>query len=286
MKYRNVLLILVLVAVLTGNVFTQGVRINNILSLYGQTAYSYFLSANRPGYGVDAFTNEKGKTFLSAGISYGSETIDIPVSLSYGITDNFELSAGISPYTESYNFFGSKISGVGDSYIGVKYSFLESDYFIHAVQGLIKLPTASSSKELGTGKVDLLFGIAQGYVNGKFGYDLSFELNLLQRRDFPTSKKYPVIIQQQIDSVKSQYDYKYEPEIVISGGPSYDITNKVSMYAGYSFARNTKLNYNYQSVYGGLGFVLSKRAGLSIGSSYGLEDAGTWGISGGLNFTF
>ncbi len=286
LKYYKSSLILILAFIAVNNIYSQGKRIDNLLSIYGQTTYSYLLSANRPGYGVDAFTTEKGKTSLSLGISYGDEIIDVPVSVSYGITDNLELSAGISPYTESYNFLGNKITGVGDSYIGTKYSFGESEHFIYAIQGLLKIPTASSSKELGTGKVDLLFGVAQGFVCGKFGYDLSFEFNLLQRRDFPNSKNYPAIIQRQIDSLKSSYDYKYEPEIVISGGPSFDISNKVSMYAGFSFARNTRLNYNSESIYGGLGFVLSKKTGVSVGGSYGLEEAGSWGLYSGLNITF
>jgi hypothetical protein len=285
--FNRSLLVLLLILLLSSNVFSQrrggG---NRLLDLLGQTAYSYLLSANRPGYGVDAFTMEKGKTSLSLGISYSDEVIDVPVSLSYGITDNLELSAGSSPFTQSYNFSGSKISGVGDSYLGAKYSFLESDYFIYGVQGIIKIPTASSSKELGTGKVDLYFGLAQGFVKDNFGYDLSFEINLLQRRDFPNTAKYPAIIQNQIDSAKSGYDYTFEPEFVISGGPSVDLSKKISMYAGYSFSRNTRLNYNSHSVYSGIGFVLSKKIGLSLGGSYGLEEAGTWGVSGGLNFLF
>lgn len=280
------MLAVLLVLILSSNIFSQRRRGNQLLDILGQTAYSYLLNANRPGYGVDAYTSEKGKTYLSVGISYGDEVIDVPFSFSYGVTDNFELSAGISPYTESYNFLSSKISGVGDSYFGMKYSFLESDHFIHGVQSIIKFPTASESKELGTGKIDLYFGLAQGYVNGKFGYDLSFEVNLLQRRDFPNTKKYPAVIQNRIDSVKNSYNYSLEPEIVISGGPSYNFSNKVSIYTGFSFSRNTRLNYNSQSIYGGLGFVLSKWMGLSIGGSYGLEEAGTWGISGGLGYSF
>ncbi|HMT10158.1 MAG TPA: hypothetical protein PKA39_00880 [Ignavibacteria bacterium] len=260
-------------------------RVNSLLDLYGQTAYSYFLSANRPGFGVDAYTLEKGKGSISAGISYGDEVIDIPVSFSYGITDNLEISGGLSPFTESYNFAGSKISGLGDSYTSLKYSFLESDHFIHAFQFLVKLPTASSSKELGTGKTDLCFGLAQAYAYRNFGYDLSIELNLLNRRDFPSSKKYPPIIQNKLDSVKSQYNYTFEPELVISGGPSFEFSKYISGYAGYSFQRNTRLNYNSSSIYGGFGFVAGKRLGISIGGSYGLEEAGTWGVSGGLNYS-
>lgn len=283
---KSILLILLILMLFDSASYSQRVRGNKLLDLFGRTAYSYLLSANRPGYGADAFTLEKGKTSLSLGVSYGNEVIDVPISVSYGLTDNFELSAGLSTYTESYNFLGSKINGVGDSYLGLKYSFLESDYFIHALQSIIKIPTASSSKELGTGKVDLYFAIAQGFVSGRFGYDLSFEFNLLQRRDFPSGKKYPVIIQQLIDSTKALYDYRFEPEIVISGGPSVDISRRVSIYTGFSFSRNTRLNYNSESIYGGMGIMLSKKSGFSVGSSYNFEDAGTWGISGGLSITF
>lgn len=285
MKRIIIFTVLIISSLNSGNSFSQN-RGNRLLNLLGQTAYSYLLNANRPGYGVDAFTTEKGKTVISAGISYGSEVIDIPVSVSYGITDNFELSGGISPFTEVYNFQGSKVTGVGDSYLGMKYSFAESNYFIHAFQCLVKLPSASSTKELGTGKVDLFMGLAQGFVKGRFSYDLSFEVNLLQRRDWPTSKKYPARILQIIDSAKSSYDYRFEPELVISGGPSVDITKKVSVYAGFSFSRNTRLNYNSESLYGGLGISVNKSTGLYLGGSYGLEEAGTWGVSGGLSFQF
>ncbi len=285
MKRIIIFTVLIISSLNSGNSFSQN-RGNRLLNLLGQTAYSYLLNANRPGYGVDAFTTEKGKTVISAGISYGSEVIDIPVSVSYGITDNFELSGGISPFTEAYNFQGSKVTGVGDSYLGMKYSFAESNYFIHAFQFLVKLPSASSTKELGTGKVDLFMGLAQGFVKGRFNYDLSFEVNLLQRRDWPTSKKYPARILQIIDSAKSSYDYRFEPELVISGGPSVDITKKVSVYAGFSFSRNTRLNYNSESLYGGLGISVNKSTGLYLGGSYGLEEAGTWGVSGGLSFQF
>ena len=287
MNFAHRLLIAILLTlVLSSNIFSQRIRGNRLLEVLGQTAYSYLLNANRPGYGVDAFTMERGKTNLSIGLSYSDEVIDIPVSVNYGLTDDLELSAGLSPYTESYNFQGNKINGFGDSYLGVKYSFLETDYFIHGIQAVVKLPTASRNSELGTGKADVYLGVAQGYVNGNFGYDLSFEFNILQRRDFPNTKKSPAVIQNQIDSAKSSYDYSIEPEIVISGGPSFNISKNVSTYIGFSFSRNTRLNYNSQSLYGGAGLMLSKKTGLSLGGSYGLEEAGTWGVSAGLGFTF
>ncbi len=282
----RITLIIVFIIVLAGDCSSQGTRIDNILAIYGQTAYSYLLSANRPWYGVDASIIEKGKGYITLNASYSDGTFDFPLSGGYGLTDNIELMAGIYPYTESYNFLGNKITSVGDSYAGMKYSFGESEHFIYAVQGLIKIPTASSSKELGTGKVDLLFGIAQGYVNKIFGFDLGFEFNLLHRRDFPNTRKYSPAIQNHIDSLKSAYNYVYEPEFIITGGPSYDFTDSFSGYLGVSFSRNTKLNYNTTSTYLGMAYALSNNVSLTSGLFYGLEETGAFGISGGVFYSF
>ncbi len=260
-------------------------KVKGLIDLYGQTAYSYFLSANRPGFGVDAYTMQKGKYSVSLGVSYSEETLEIPLSLNYGVTNKLEVFAGIYPYTESYNFAGSKIRGFGDSYIGVKYAFQESEYFSHAIQSVIKLPTASSQTELGTGKVDIFLGIAQGFYTGNFGYDVSLELNFLQRRDIPSQRKYITFTQSAIDSINSLYNYRFEPEFIISLGPSYQFSDKVSMYAGGSFSRNTRLNYNSTSVYSGLGFMITKKIGLSLGGSVTLDEYNSWGVSSGFNIT-
>jgi hypothetical protein len=284
---RTLIIVIFSLSVLCSGVISQNrININNLLSLYGQTAYSFFLSANRPGFGVDAYTNSKGHWSVFTGISYSDECIDVPSGFSYGVTDHLEISVGISPFTETFNFAGSKVSGLGDSYAALKYSFLESENFVHAFQFLAKIPTASSQKEIGTGKLDLCFGIAQGFTFQNFGYDLSLELNLLHKRDFPATKKYPPVVQNRIDSLKNEYNYTYEPEIIISGGPSFELSRNVSAYAGYSFARNTKLNYNSSSIYGGFGFTFNRNFTLSLGGSYGLEETGTWGASTGLGYNF
>ncbi|MBZ0204584.1 MAG: transporter [Ignavibacteria bacterium] len=260
-------------------------KVKRLIDLYGQTAYSYFLSANRPGFGVDAYTIQKGKYSISSGVSYSDETIEIPLSISYGISNRLEVFAGFYPYTESYNFSGSKIRGFGDSYLGAKYVFQKSDKFSHAVQSIIKLPTASSQTELGTGKFDICFGIAQGFYTGNFGYDISLELNFLQRRDIPSQRKYITFLQSAIDSINSIYDYRFEPELIISLGPSYQFSDKFSVYAGGSFSRNTRLNYNSTSIYSGVGFMITKKVGLSLGGSVTLDEYNSWGVSSGFNIT-
>lgn len=251
-------------------------RLKQLTSLYGMTAYTYFLSANRPSYSVDAYVTDKGRVSLSTGVSYGDDKIDLSVGMNLGIAKNLELSAGFSPYTESYSFIGDEIGGFGDSYAGLKYKFHESNYFMHALQVIVKIPTASSKKQLGTGKVDLDIGLAQSFFINRFGFDLGLEMNFLRRRDIPSGIRFPVFTPAVIDSINAVYDYKYEPEFVISAGPSYSITERIEAYAGFIFSRNMRLDYNTSVFYGGAGYALSQKAGIGLGASGDLLEGGYW----------
>ena len=288
MKIRKIILVILAVITVNGSIEAQGGgnRTKRLIDLLGKTAYSYFLSANRPGFGVDAYLTDKGRVFLSTGFSYSDGSIDIPFGVSYGISKKVEVSAGISPYTQSYSFIGDEINGVGDAYFGLKFKIQESDYFMHALQTMVKIPTASKQTELGTGKFDFHIGLAEGFYYNRFGYDVSVEVNMLRRRDYPTSRKYPVILQNIIESVKADYDYKYEPELVLAAGPSYQIGDKVSVYAGFSFSRNTRLNYNTSVLYGGFGVLLSDNSGFSAGGTYNPGELQTWSISSNFFFSF
>ncbi|MFI5212263.1 MAG: hypothetical protein ACHQIH_05220, partial [Ignavibacteria bacterium] len=180
---------------------------------------------------------------------------------------------------------GNRISGFGDSYIGLKYKFQESYYFSHAFQFLVKLPTASSKSQLGTGKVDLNFGVAESFYLERFGFDLGVELNFLRRRDIPSSIRFPVFTPAVIDSINAVYNYKYEPEFEVSGGPSYSITEKLYSYLGFNFSRNLRLNYNSTGLYAGLGYSLSEKAGLGIGVSNDILLGGYWIFSSNFYIT-
>jgi hypothetical protein len=174
---------------------------------------------------------------------------------------------------------------VGDSYVGIKYRFHESSYFDHAIQANIKIPTASRTRELGTGKVDFYFGAAEGFALNNFSYEIGIECNLLARRDIPSkSRDIPIILRQQLDSLRQVYDYKYEPEIAFSISPAYSFSENVYIYTGYSFTRNTRLNFNTNSLLGGIGVAAGKNFSFSAGSSYGLEQESGWYGSIGLNF--
>lgn len=286
MKLTKFILFGLLIGITASSSYSQiRPKIKDIIDEFGQTAYAYFLSANRPGYGADAYVTEKGKVQVTTGISFNDEIFEIPLGLSYGVSKKFELSAGISAYTSSYNFIGDKIGGIGDSYIGAKYRFQESAYFMHSVQGIVKIPTASKQTELGTGRTDFHFGIAEAFYEKNFGYDLSLEMNFLHRRDYPPDRKYPDILRNLVDSLKQVYSYNFETEFVISGGPSYDISDTFSFYAGFSFSRNLKLDYNNTQFYAGFGYLIANRVNFGFGGSFDPSNSSNWIISSILNIS-
>jgi hypothetical protein len=258
------------------------ITVKKILNEFGSTARSYLLSANRPAYSISSYTTPKNHIGIEFGAAFNNDFVEIPVSLSYGLTGNAEVQTGISVYTQSYNFAGDKISGSGDANIGIRYKFHESDYFEHAVQFIIKIPTANSENQLGTGKTDFHFGAAQGFYYKNFSYDLSAELNFLRKKDFPNLKFIPRLLQPAIDSIKNVYDYKYEQEMVLSFSPAYNFSEISVGYSGVSFSRNFRLDYNSLQVFGGMGFLLSENVSVSAGASFGLLNEKSWLVSSGI----
>lgn len=266
------------------NGFAQSKRdIKKILDAFGNTAKSYLLSANRPSFGINSFTTPKNKVNIDFGAAFNDDFVEFPFGIGYSVSKRVELFTGIPIYTQSYNFNGEKIDGVGDAHIGVKYKFQESDKFEHAFQFILKIPTANSSSGLGTGKADFHFGLAQGFYMDNFSYDLSAELNFLRRRDFPNLGKIPKLLQPAIDSIKNVYNYKYEKELIVSFSPAYNLTDNFAVYSGVSFARNFKLDYNTLQIFGGLGYSFSYKVSVSAGAAFGLLNEKSWLISTGIN---
>jgi len=261
--------------------------INQLVSQINSSAVAYLIAANRPSYGISPYTTPKGYLYTGAGLYFNKDIYDIQFDIGYGVSNKVELSVGMTVFLKSYSFTGETINGLGDSYFGVKYKFHESNLFDHALQTVVKIPTASKTSELGTGKFDFYFGLAEGFGYKNFGYDLSIECNLLARRDFPSGdKRIPLILRAAIDSLKKAYNYKYEPEIAFTFSPSYSISDNVYCYSGYSFTRNTRLNFNTSSVLGGVGFSIGEVMSFSLGGSFGLNDDSGWLVDIGVNALF
>lgn len=258
--------------------------INELIKKSGSFSTAYLLSANRPSYGISSYLTPKKNMSIGAGFYFNKDIYEFSLDLSYGISSRVEISGGFSPYLKSYNFLGETVKGIGDANAGIKFRFQESYYFDHAFQTIIKIPTASKTSELGTGKADYFFGLVQGFGYKNFGYDLSIEFNILSRKDFPAAgRRMPGIIKEVIDSLKQIYNYSYEPEISFSLSPYYSLSNNFYIYTGYNFTRNTRLNFNTSSLLGGFGFSAGKTIGFSIGASYGLTDNSGWLLSLGFD---
>lgn len=265
---------------LSGESYSQRKNTKALIEAFGQNAQIYFLSASRPSYGVSSYTIGKGNVEFSTGISIADGFYEIPLDVTYGITKNFDIFGGINAFTHSYDFEENTVNGIGDSRLGLRYKFQESSNFSHAFQTIVKIPTASSENEIGTGKVDLHFGLGHSYYATYFGYDASVELNLLHRRDMPgTNSRLPKKIRDAIDSIKQVYDYTFEPEIGLSFAPAIYPANNVYVYTGIAFTRNTKLDYNATNIFAGTGFSPSRLLSLGAAGSYGLEEGGSWMLS-------
>jgi hypothetical protein len=260
-------------------------NIGNILSQFGETPIAYLLSANRPSYYVEAYTAVENTWELDASIAVSKDIVETPLILGYGISDRFEIFTGIDVYNQSYNFNGKKIDGVGDANLGFKFKFQESHYFTHVFQALIKLPTASSKTQLGTGLADWHFGVAQAFYERSFGYELSLEFNLLNRRSLPSlTTGRPVIIEQILEYLKKKYDYKFEPEFIFSFSPSLDLSRRFMIYTGIVFDRNMRLNYNTSQMFTGFGYQATNNFLISTGGTFGLQNSSGFVFSTGFTF--
>ena len=269
----------------SGLSYSQGMHHRmNITSALGYTARSFLLSANRSSYSISAYMTEKKKFDLYLGLSFDDEYVEFPVYLDYGLSNNVNLFGAIPVYTQAYNFRGDKVEGIGDAQIGVKFKIQESNYFMHAFQLALKIPTASSTTQLGTGKVDFHFGLAEAFYSGGFGYELTGELNLLRKRDFPnTSNITSLLLKSAIDSLEHIYDYKFEPEMVLSFSPSVDVSRSTVIYGGVAYSRNFRLDYDTAQLFTGLGYYLTDDTSFNAGVSFGLSNEPNWLFSAGVN---
>jgi hypothetical protein len=122
--------------------------------------FSSFALANRPLTTDDASTVAKGKIQLETGLDLvrqdSHDTIFSPsVALTYGLLENLDLAIG-GQYLFRYADKDKDVSGLGDLEFKAKYRFIDEKGWLPslAIAGMLKIPTASESKGLGSGKAD------------------------------------------------------------------------------------------------------------------------------------
>jgi hypothetical protein len=143
------------------------------LTIIGLLGLAVGLYAGRPLVTEDAYPVDRGDVEVEAGIELETTTqsysLTAPFSFGFGVTDWLEL--GIKPsvvYQDDQDASPRKVAGVGDLVLGAKalLPFRPLDLDLALVPSL-KIPTASESRGLGTGKVDagLIFVVSKKFTD-------------------------------------------------------------------------------------------------------------------------
>ena len=117
--------------------------------------------AARPLTTDDASTVAEGKFQLETGLdlvgqdSHDETLLSPSVTLTYGLLENLDLAIG-GQYLFRYTDKDRDVSGPGDLEFKAKYRFIDEKGWLPslAIVGILKIPTASESKGLGSGKAD------------------------------------------------------------------------------------------------------------------------------------
>jgi hypothetical protein len=168
--------------------------------------------AARPLTTDDASTVAKRKFQLETGLDLvregNQDTLISPsVVLTYGLLENLDLAIG-GQYLFRYADGDKDVSGPGDLEFKAKYRFIDEKGWLPslAVAGILKIPTASESKGLGSGKADynlsalftrslseiVLLDVNLGYtLVGERGADNAFNASVAGR--FAVSSRWTLV---------------------------------------------------------------------------------------------
>jgi hypothetical protein len=144
----------------------------SLLFLFSSPAF-----AARPLTTDDAYTVEKGKFQLEAGVDFARQDnhdkeFGPTMTLTYGLFERMDMGVG-SAYLFVNPAEGKNEDGFGDTALKIKYRLVDQKEWIpsFAVSGTLKIPTASESRGLGSGKTDF-------NINTIFTWNLTKRLQL------------------------------------------------------------------------------------------------------------
>lgn len=282
---RKSLIILFLILLFCDSYSQNNLR-RKIFDAQRDAAYNYLMNANRPSpdFSSDMILKDKGAADFS--FSSDGDYPEFTVSGTYGLSNSVNLIGTFTVYTINYNLNGTKFNGLGDLLLSSRFLLGEGKYFSHYAQISVKLPTAKSGDQLGTGKLDYHFGVIENFSDDKLSCDVSASMDMLGRPDFPTTKSKALIVQQEIDSVKQFYDFNFQPNYSLSLYPTYLVTDNFSISTGIDFSRDMKLNFNSSTFYLGLGYDFTDKISLSAGSDFNILNSSNYTVSGDLTISF
>jgi hypothetical protein len=126
----------------------------------------------RPSKSSDTQTVAEGYLELEAGAAHDSDAFDSSVLLRLGLHRRIEFYFGLSPFITRELDRGTE-KGIGDAVVGGKVRFFEAEEGSAAMEGFVKIPSASEDKGLGTGELDAGFRFIASRTWGKDHYDFN-----------------------------------------------------------------------------------------------------------------
>ena len=139
------------------------------------------LYAARPLMTDDAWTVEKGKFQVESGLDVSRQDnhdreFTPSLTLTYGLLERMDLGVG-SGYLFFHPTEGRNEDGIADTEIKLKYRFMDETGLgpALAAAGILKIPTASKSKALGSGRADFRINTL---LTKNFSKRLALHLNL------------------------------------------------------------------------------------------------------------
>ena len=131
--------------------------------IFCMVLFSGVAFAARPLTTDDAWTVEKGTFQVETGFDFTRQDnhdkeFSPSVTLTYGLFERMDIGVG-SAYLFVNPAEGEKENGFADTELKIKYRLLDDKDWVpaFAISGILKIPTASDTKGLGSGKTD--FGI-------------------------------------------------------------------------------------------------------------------------------
>ena len=168
--------------------------------------FSTSVFAARPLTTDDAYTVEKGKFQLETGFDFARQDnhdreFSPSMTLTYGLFERMDMGLG-GGYLFIHPAEGQKENGLADTELKIKYRLIDEKDLMpsFAIAGKLKIPTASESKGLGSGKMD-------------FGINLIFTKNLSKRLVLHLNLGYTFIGE---DRVNNEFNYSVAGQFIIS----------------------------------------------------------------------
>ncbi len=162
--------------------------------------------AARPLTTDDTGTVEKGKFQLETGFDFARQEnhdkeLGPSMTLTYGMFERMDMGIG-SGYLFVHPAEGKKENGFADTEVKVKYRLMDEKDGLpsFAVSGKVKIPTASESKDLGSGKTD-------------FGIITIFQKNLSKRLTLYLNLGYTFIEEHRANN---EFNYSIAGQFVLS----------------------------------------------------------------------